>query len=289
MTLWPAAPTASDRISVEVDARDPDRDSLEIEIEWYLNGILEHAGPELMLPAVELKRGDQVYAVAYVRDAESEVILESDSVRVANQAPYLVSLELAPGEAGRGDNLMVVARAEDPEGDPIELRYEWYINDSFVEDVSGAVLSPGRFRRGDLIWVRVTPSDGVDAGRATESAKLAVHNSAPIIVSEPSYELAGEALYEYKVVAKDPDGDHPLRYELARAPAGMKIDLVTGLITWTVPDHAAGLYEIELTVTDPYGGAASQRYSIDIAWEEPAPAAPDAEADQEQADAVGAP
>ena len=281
VTIWPVEPTASDRISVSVDTRDPDRDSLDIEVEWYINGTPHHRGPDLAMPGTELLRGDEIYVVAYVSDGDSETTRESDSVRIANQPPYLDSLELLPVAAGGTDNLLAVASATDPEDDPIQFTYQWYLNGKLVEDVTGAAMSSDRLHRGDKIAVRVAPTDGTEAGSAAESATLEIKNSPPVISSEPSHELAGAARYEYQVEAADPDGDSPLRYDLKRGPDGMKIDLVTGLITWRVPQHAAGLYEIELSVIDPYGGASSQRYSLDVSWEGPAPASASDEAAEE--------
>jgi hypothetical protein len=289
VTIWPMEVTAADRISVSVDARDPDRDSLEIEVEWYINGILHHSGPEFAMPHTQLVRGDELYAVAYVSDGDSETTLESDSVRVANQPPRLDSLELLPVTAGGTDNLMAVAKATDPEGDSIQFVYEWYLNGGLVEDVTAAVMPSNRFHRGDEIAVRVSATDGVDVGPAAESTTLEIKNSPPVISSEPSYGLAGAALYEYEVRAEDPDGDAPLRYDLKRGPDGMSIDLVTGLIRWSLPQHAAGVYEIELTVSDPHGGVTSQRYSLDVSWEEPVPASASNAGPDEQVRSLVAP
>jgi hypothetical protein len=273
LRLLPDDPRPSDRIAIVLEARDPERDALEIEIEWYLNDSLVHAGPELEMPRMELVRGDQLYAVVYARDSEHEVEAETDSLEVANQPPRITRLELVPTTPSGVDHMMAVPAGLDPEGDSLEYVFRWRKNGRELEGQVGEVLEPDQFRRGDEIRVEVAAFDGIERGHFVSSATVVVQNSAPIILSEPSYEMAGSRRYQYAVKAEDPDGDLPLRYEILEGPDDMRIDIVTGLVTWSVPESASGAFDIELSVQDSHGGRTLQRYALDIRWEEPPPAA----------------
>jgi hypothetical protein len=92
-------------------------------------------------------------------------------------------------------------------------------------------------------------------------------NSAPQITSQPSYELAEGNIYQYRVSAVDADEDRPLRFELDEGPAGMRVDLVSGLVSWKVPDDAGGKYPVSISVSDPHGGQTQQSYVLELNWE----------------------
>jgi hypothetical protein len=269
LAISPSEPTPDDVIAVRLEALDPDQDALEIEVEWYVNGALVTAGPELELEAVPLARGDEVYAIAHVDDGEAVVSEESERIRVQNRPPRVNELRLLPVEATAVDNLMAVATGDDPDGDAVQFTYRWFKNDQPIPGATGATLEAGTVRRGDRVRVEAVPTDGQNEGFAVSSAALAVRNSPPQITSKPSYELRGTDRYEYALAAEDPDGDLPLRYELVTGPAGMKVDVVTGRVVWTIPRDLKGDQLVEIAVIDPQGGEVRQRYTLALAWGEP--------------------
>jgi hypothetical protein len=182
-------------------------------------------------------------------------------------------LDLGPRQPTGADNLMAVARAEDPEDDDVHLVYRWFRNDELIEGQREASLDASLIGRGDQMRVEVKALDEESEGDWVSSRPVMVQNAPPKITSEPNYSLSASGHYEYPIAAEDPDGDGPLRYELVEGPPGMEVDLVTGLVSWDVPLNARGDYAIEVSVNDPHGGAASQRYAIEVRWED-APAAP---------------
>ncbi|QDV45478.1 Putative deoxyribonuclease RhsC [Stieleria neptunia] len=70
-------------------------------------------------------------------------------------------------------------------------------------------------------------------------------------------------LYEYDVVANDPDGDS-LTFELLQSPEEMTIDSETGAIRWTAPISAPDLVYVTIRVEDEHGGFDIQPYDIAI-------------------------
>jgi hypothetical protein len=282
--IHPTDPTVEQTISLAVDVRDPERDELEIEVDWLRNGTLYHRGHDLVLPAAGLVRGDEIRAVVVARDATSEVSMESPGVTVHNRAPRMAALDLAPEKPTGADNLMAVARAVDPEEDEVRFEYRWFKNGEPIEGASEPALSSELVRRGDTVRVEVRPYDDDSSGSWTSSPLVTIRNAPPMIVSQPNYQIAQPGRYAYAVQAQDPDGDSPLRYELVEGPEGARLDVVSGELSWTVPGDAHGAYPIEVAVHDPHGASARQRYTIDLRWEDasaPAAAAPRPAADGE--------
>ncbi len=280
LSIAPDEPTPEDRIRVELEATDPDRDELAVEIEWYVNGVALEAAESREFPeGLELSRGDEVYALVSVDDGETRVSHESPRVTVRNRPPRVTSLRLLPDEPTGADNLMAVVEATDPEGDALEFVYRWWRNGALIPGQTGPTLAPQQFHRRDEVRVEAAATDGFEQGTWVTSALRTIANTPPRILSQPNYQLGGPSRYEYAIEADDPDGDSPLRYELLSGPKGMRLDVVTGQVTWLVPPGTEGVQDVEIAVSDPHGGQARQRYALDVRWAEPG--APPASTEEE--------
>ncbi|MBI3776647.1 MAG: S8 family serine peptidase [Gammaproteobacteria bacterium] len=98
-------------------------------------------------------------------------------------------------------------------------------------------------------------------------------NHAPAISSAPLTAATEGSPYVYQVLATDQDGDG-LSYALDSAPAGMAIDALSGLISWTPSSAQARLtFAVTVRVTDTGGLAATQSFSIAVAGLNRAPIA----------------
>src|SRR5262249_24433690 len=64
--------------------------------------------------------------------------------------------------------------------------------------------------------------------------------------------------------ADDPEGD-TLDFALPTHPAGMSIDRVTGLISWTPGDSQTGPNTVAVLVSDGQGGTATQAFTVVVA------------------------
>ena len=93
----------------------------------------------------------------------------------------------------------------------------------------------------------------------------------------------GAGRYSYQLKAEDPDGDRPLRYALVDGPEGLTVDLVSGVVTWQVPDGEGGAFPVRVSVTDPQGARAEQGYTLTLSWN----AEPASAADLDEEDAGG--
>jgi bacillopeptidase F len=89
-------------------------------------------------------------------------------------------------------------------------------------------------------------------------------NSAPVITSTPPTSATEGSLYRYPVAASDADGD-ALVHSLDVAPAGMSIDVSSGLIAWTPEGSQVGSHAVTARAADPAGLFATQSFTIAVA------------------------
>ncbi len=87
-------------------------------------------------------------------------------------------------------------------------------------------------------------------------------SSAPIVVAE-----VGE-VYQYDLVALDPDG-HAIDYTLVSGPDGMQLDQHDGALTWTPSTEQLGTHPVHVKVVDPFGGLTSQSFHLTVLMELP--------------------
>jgi hypothetical protein len=272
-TLSPNPAGTGDAISVDVKARDIDRDRLTTSIEWYRNGQLDSSLQGTSIDGGTFSRGDRVYAVAHVSDGTHEVSRATNPVTIGNAVPRVMAVTIGPARATATDVIEAEVKTQDADGDSVELSYRWYKNGQPIEGATDSRLAAGRARRGDKLAVEVSASDGYDQSEWVRSPEFVLANSEPVITSQPGYEMGPSGVYSYEIAAKDADGDQPLKYELVSGPAGMTIDDSTGAVTWTVPQDAKPSNPIEVAVTDGFGGRATQRWVLSVDWNQ-APAAP---------------
>jgi hypothetical protein len=119
------------------------------------------------------------------------------SVRILRETPYAQS------------ELNGVVQCQDPDYDPVTFRYQWMRNGKDVAGENKNVLTANNFKKGDLIQVKVTPSDGKADGNSFLSDPVKVLNSSPVIQDvriEPRAACANDDL-KTLVKGSDADGD----------------------------------------------------------------------------------
>ncbi len=87
-------------------------------------------------------------------------------------------------------------------------------------------------------------------------------NDPPAIGSRADSTAFEDRAWTYTLVATDVDGDS-LRYELAGAPGGMRID-AAGIITWTPTGADAGRHTARVRAIDPLGLYAEQVFALTV-------------------------
>ncbi len=122
--------------------------------------------------------------------------------------PTIDSLELSLDELFTDSVLMALVEASDPDGDPVDLLYEWYV-DGVQAAATGDLLASSAFERDQLVYVKVTPTSTDQEGAPVTSDLMTVQNSPPVI---DDLELSSLEPYEgdtltVMVTASDADDD----------------------------------------------------------------------------------
>jgi|GEM_PF-1859084 len=79
-----------------------------------------------------------------------------------------------------------------------------------------------------------------------------IANEAPQITSTPVTECPAEQLYTYQVETADAEND-TITFSLTESPAGMTINAVTGLLSWTPRLADTGQHNVTIKAADRYG------------------------------------
>ncbi|MGH8551685.1 MAG: putative Ig domain-containing protein, partial [Methylococcales bacterium] len=177
-----------------------------------------------------------------------------------NSAPRIRSE--APTEAIEGIAYRYAVEAEDEDGNVLG----YILLDAplgMVVDSGGRVewLAPAAGTH--AVTIRVSDDSGA---YAEQSFQLTVgsQNRPPEILSQPPAATVVDRNYRYAVEAQDPDAD-PLRFELLKAPLGMRIDPAAGRIEWR--PVAAGNHPVEIRVDDGRGLFAVQHYVLVVDYD----------------------
>ena len=125
-----------------------------------------------------------------------------------NEPPRIRSVHFEPPRPARGESVRAVVDAFDPDGDPVQLAYYWSVGGQSVASRT-AETDLAWSRKGDEVYVSVTPSDGQAEGERFEVATR-VRNRPPEIRSLRVEPVEGVRIGDEitaQVVAEDPDGD----------------------------------------------------------------------------------
>lgn len=162
--------------------------------------------------------------------------------------PVVKSVSIAPNPANKDSTLTASADAFDPDGDAVNLHYTWFVNDVEVLDVLFAELTPGHFRRGDAVHVKVVADDGALSAELL-SGKLVIANIPPVMRTEPR-ELT--RMDGFQMRATDADGDD-LTWRVEGGPAGLSINTAGVLRYVGSQEEPGGDYVVKITAEDPAG------------------------------------
>jgi hypothetical protein len=257
VVIQPAQPTSSDCLRVIIQGQ-----PVQASYQWDVNGQRVMAGKPGELCGDSFKRGDTV--AVHVDGAAA-------TVSIGNSPPKVTGISATPKQLYAGLDVEVFPVAEDRDGDEVEFRYQWLINDQPDPMQTEARLPGSSFVKGDRIQVRITPYDGQNDGPAYQSYVMPIPNAPPRILTQPPQQF--EALeYSYQFKASDPDGDK-VNYTLEKSPPGMTVNRATGLISWPLSGVRPGSYPVKIAVRDPDGAEAFQEFTLTLGASSPSPAA----------------
>lgn len=196
------------------------------------------------------------------------------TVTPLNDAPTISGA--APTTATEAVQYVYNVNASDTEGDTLAYAF---VTTPPTGMVFGGGLNPANritwtpangVSSSGLVTIRVSDGNGGSVDQSFTIAVTAV-NDPPVINSYPTAAATEDVQYVFDVSASDQDAGTTLSYGLTNAPSGagglaanaMKIDPVSGRITWTPGEGQTGSGTVTLTVSD---GALSdtQAFSISV-------------------------
>lgn len=126
-----------------------------------------------------------------------------------NSPPVISSINILPEKPTKASELNSFVQSHDPDGDPVTFQYQWMRNDEEITGGNNSSLKSGSLQKGDLIKLKVVPSDGKSEGKTFLSSAVRITNSSPIIQEvqiEPKVAYVTDHL-KVSVKSSDPDGD----------------------------------------------------------------------------------
>lgn len=90
-------------------------------------------------------------------------------------------------------------------------------------------------------------------------------NQPPVITSNPLLTATENTLYQYQILATDPEGQ-VLSFALLSGPAGATVDGASGLLTWTPTAEQSGQgQDFQVEVQDEAAAAVRQNWTVQVA------------------------
>jgi len=263
VNILPERPNKESELNLFIQSQDPDGDSITYQYQWLRNDEERIGENKNTLKSGNFKKGDLIRVRVTPSDGKvNGTPFLSAPVKILNSPPVIQEVRIEPKVAYVTDRLKANIKSSDSDGDFIYYTYQWGKSGEVLNEERGEFLDPGRFRKGDLITVTVTPDDRETLGSPKKSETLIISNSPPIILSSPATSVE-KATYIYQVKANDPDND-PITYALKSGPKGMEMDKKTGLIKWEIRKEDKGNHSVEIEVSDDGGAKSIQRYTLTI-------------------------
>jgi hypothetical protein len=251
--ILPESPTAMTALQAVCDYRGGSN----VTYRWeHNNQVIPNEIGSSLVVMNRFPKGSRIAVIVTV-DGQSA----ASSVVIGNTPPVISSVTLTPDIIHRGIDITAVPMASDLDEDSMQFNYQWSINDEEIP-VYSAVLPGDRFKRGDRVSVRVTPSDNDSAGTPVISKAIVVPNAPPRIVSVPPADFRAE-IYSYQCRAEDPDSEE-LIFSITSGPQGMIIDPRTGMVSLKINKEHAGTHQVEITAQDQQGLKDTQKYTLTL-------------------------
>lgn len=130
----------------------------------------------------------------------------------SNRPPVITSVHILPEKPHIDSDLNPIVQCNDPDGDPVTYSYLWIRNDEEIIGEKQSLLKSGLFKKGDLIQVKIIPSDGKVEGKPYVSPPVRILNSAPEIEEVSIQPKMAHADDRLKAIVKASDKDRDFIY-----------------------------------------------------------------------------
>ena len=265
VALNPENPLPGNSIEARIDANDPDGDPIQLSLEWRQQGRVISRGAPTTITPEDLKKGEEIAVRVTASDGRDESEPVNATVTVGNQAPLIKAFYLSPdGEVKPGQAVTAAPQGLDADGDQLDYEYEWWLNGRVVRGADEATFDTSSLQRGDRLQAKVRVTDGEDWSPTAESMVLELANRPPKIAGLPAIETDADGVHA-DFQADDPDGDKSLRFRLIQGPPGLRVDPVSGRLSWKPEPGTTGAHAVEVAVADSLGAESALRFELNVA------------------------
>jgi Putative Ig domain len=195
-------------------------------------------------------------------ESSSDPAVASTSVK-GNQPPIITTAKILTDPILLDRPVEVQVDAQDPEREAVSFQYQWYVDNTPLSKQTSPSLPGELVRRGQVVSVEITPTDGLNKGQPYRTKSAVVGNTSPKIMGIsliPQTARAGDRL-EAQVEASDPDHDRvDTSYTWYRNDAVIKDGEESFLDT--AGFAARDRIVVEVTARDPSGAGHSLKSDI---------------------------
>lgn len=223
VSILPTAPGSGDDLVATIDTAsvDPDGDPVSYTHSWTRDGIAT-GHTSATVPAADTAR-DEVWTVTVTpSDGLGAGPSAQASATIGNGLPVVDSAALSPSGPATDDVLTLSASGSDPDGDPVTLSYEWFVDGLSTGQTGTSLDGATWFDKGQAVWVEVVASDGEDSSAVSSTASVTVVNTPP---EAPSVQVT-------PVEPRSSNDD--IICEVTAAGVDADTDTQTFSFTWTV-------------------------------------------------------
>ena len=175
-------PQADEDVVAVASGSDVDSDAVTLSYAWTVDG-QETAWDGDTVPSSETQRGEVWEVTVTPNDGEVDGEPVTATASIANVAPELLTLTLAPSEVREASVVTATVSTDDIDGDVVTVSYAWKVNGTVVQEGETDSIDGTLFNKGDTIQVTVTPNDGFIDGAPMDSEVLTVLNTLPVVDS----------------------------------------------------------------------------------------------------------
>ncbi|MFT5582891.1 MAG: hypothetical protein ACI9VR_000468 [Cognaticolwellia sp.] len=175
-------PQADEDVVAVAIGSDIDIDTVTLSFAWTVDG-QETAWDGETVPSSETERGEVWEVTVTPNDGEEDGAPVTATASIANVAPELLTLTLAPSEVREATVVQATVSTDDVDGDVVTVSYAWSVAGIVVQEGEADSIDGTLFNKGDTIQVTVTPNDGFIDGAPMDSEVLTVLNTLPVVDS----------------------------------------------------------------------------------------------------------
>ena len=175
-------PQADQDVVATASASDLDLDTVTLAYAWTVDGLATPWDGDTV-PASETQRGELWEVTVTPNDGEEDGVPVTATASIANVAPELLTITLAPSEVREASVVTATVSTDDIDGDGVTVSYTWKVNGAVVQEGETDSIDGALFNKGDTIQVTATPNDGFVDGSPLDSEILTVLNTQPILDS----------------------------------------------------------------------------------------------------------